>query len=131
LGVRQTTGDDVEHQPLMPPFSMAAMESPRRRAQGALGIALALVGGAAVIFLLQVSWGAILLTLAVSSIGSTLLIRRHSPRSLFLRTLGYPLFWEGVLEYAAILIAIAIIPALIGVGTRALLTCWVSRASAA
>jgi hypothetical protein len=146
LGARETTRDgDVEHQPLMPSASLA---TPQRRLWLILGIALAFLGGAAIILLLQVSWVAILITLAISSIGATLLIR--APLSALVVPAGVWIgamvalicnglvrggftestFWWGALEFAGIFIVIAVIPALVGVGIGALLTRWLPGASA-
>jgi hypothetical protein len=89
-----------------------------------------------------VSWIALLLTLGVSSVGATLLIRSPAaalivPTGLWLgaiaailfntawdAALGHPIFWGGILEFAAILIVIAVIPSLIGVGIGTLLLRW-------
>ena len=149
LGVRQTLDDgDVERQPLMPPVSMPTIATPRGRLGLLLGIALAFSGGVALALLMPVSWVAILITLAVSSIGATLLIRSPLsalvvPAAIWLgamvailyngarnAALGDSTFWWGALEFAAILIAIAVIPALVGVGIGALLTRWLPGASA-
>jgi hypothetical protein len=146
LGGRHTTGDtDVGRQPHTPSASVAI---PRHRVRLILGTALAFLGGVAIIFLFQVSWTAILITLGISSIGATLLMR--SPLSAFVvpaaiwlgaiaavlystargAALGNPILWAGVLEFAAILIVIAVIPALIGVGIGTLATRWIPGASA-
>jgi hypothetical protein len=146
LGVRETTRDaDVERQPLSQPSSTLAPRSIQRLILGAL---VALLGGAAYIFLLPVSWVAFLGALAASSIGATLLIR--SPVSALVVPVGAwlgavtaniiygavnarladPIFWGGMLEFAGILIVIAVIPALIGVAIGALLTRWLPATSA-
>jgi hypothetical protein len=149
LGARQTTGvSDVDHQPLMPPSDMAA---PRRRLRLILGIALALLGEAAIIFLLPVSWlaswVALLLARAISNIGATLLIR--SPLSALVVPAGVwlcamaalicnglvrggftaAIFWWGALKFTGIFIVIAVSPALVGVGIGAPLTRWLPGAS--
>ncbi|HEY7021175.1 MAG TPA: hypothetical protein VH349_08660 [Ktedonobacterales bacterium] len=146
LGVRQTPGDaDVERQPLMPPVLMAVSQE---RTRLILGTVVALLGGVAVTFLMPVSLVAILIALGVSSIGATLLIRSPLsalvvPAAIWLgaiaavlyktasdTALGYPIFWGGIVEFAAILIVIAVIPALSGVAIGALLTRWIPGASA-
>jgi hypothetical protein len=145
LGVRLTAGDaDVERQPLIQPTLMAASQ---HRMRIILGIVVALLGGAAIIFLLQISWVAILLALAASSIGATLLIRSPLaalavPASVWLGAMialigngiargGFTdsTFWWGALEFAGIFIVIAVIPALIGVAIGALLTRWLPTRS--
>jgi len=146
LGARVTNKDaDMERQSLIQPSSMTASQA---RMRLILGIVLAFLGGAAFIFLFQFSWIAILIVLAVSSIGATLLIQ--SPLSAFAVPaaiwLGAVLavlyngathaafidstFWWGTLEFAGILIVIAVIPALIGVAIGALLTRWLPAMSA-
>lgn len=146
LGVRATNGDvDVERQPLIQASSLAASQERMRRISG---IVLAFLGGVAIIFLVSVSWIAILIALGVSSIGATLLIR--SPLSAFVVPAAIWLgaivalicngvarggltdstFWWAALEFAGILIVIAVIPALIGVAIGALLTRWLPVMSA-
>jgi hypothetical protein len=96
----------------------------------------------------KVSWVAILIALAASGIGATLLIRAPLsalvvPAAIWLRAMialicngvargGFTdsTFWWGTLEFAGIFIVIAVIPALIGVGIGALLTRWIASASA-
>jgi phage shock protein PspC (stress-responsive transcriptional regulator) len=136
---------DVERQPLIQPSPKAASQ---QRMRIILGIVVALLGGAAIIFLFQVSWVAILITLSVSSIGATLLIRSPLsalvvPAAIWLGAMlalicngiargGFAdsTFWWGALEFAGILIVIAVIPALVGVGIGALLTRWLPGVSA-
>jgi hypothetical protein len=73
LGVGVANKDaDMERQSLIQPSSMTASQA---RMRLILGIIVAFLGGAAFIFLFQFSWIAILIVLAVSSIGATLLIR--------------------------------------------------------
>lgn len=145
LGARVANGDvDVERQPLIQPPPMAASQ---QRMRIILGIVVALLGGSAIIFLLQVSWIAILIALEVSSIGATVLIRSPLsalavPAAVWLGAMialigngvargGFTdsTFWWAALEFAGILIVIAVIPALIGVGIGALLTRWLPGAS--
>lgn len=146
LGARAANGEaDVERQPLI---QLSSVGAPQARVRLILGIAMALLGGVAIILLFQVSWIAILIALGVSSIGASLLIR--SPLSALLvpvdvwlgaivailyngathAALADPTFWGGMLELAAILIVIAVIPALIGVGIGTLLSRWLPGASA-
>ncbi len=146
LGARVANGDvDVERQPLIQPSSLAASQERMRRISG---IVVALLGGAAIIILLQVSWIAILIALAASSIGATLLIR--APLSALVVPAGVWIgamvaligngvarggftdstFWWGALEFAGIFVVIAVIPALVGVGIGALLTRWIPDAAA-
>jgi hypothetical protein len=146
LGIRETTRDiDVERQPLIQPTSTPAPRHPRRII---LGTAVALLGGAAAFFLFSVSWGVALAALAASSVGATLLLRTPLSAvavpaavwcSIVVANIVYgaanarladPIFWGGMLEFGAILIVIAVIPALVGVALGALLTRWIPGASA-
>jgi hypothetical protein len=146
LGASVATSDaDVERQPLIRPSSTPA---PRHRRLLILGIVVAFLGGAAFIFLFQFSWIAILIVLAISSIGATLLIRSPLsalavPAAIWLGAMLAVLyngathaafidatFWWGTLEFAGILIVIAVIPSLIGVAIGALLTRWVPGGTA-
>lgn len=124
------------------------MAASQERMRLILGIVVAFLGGAAIIFLFQVSWIAILIALSVSSIGATVLIR--SPLSALVVPAGVWIgamvalicngvarggftestFWWGALEFAGIFIVIAVIPALIGVGIGALLTRWIPSGTA-
>ncbi len=98
LGVRETTRDaNVDRQPLIQPSSTPAprpmprpMPRPIRRL--VLGAVVALLGGAAYIVLLPVSWLAFLIALGVSSIGATLLIR--SPAAALVAPVGV---WLGAI----------------------------------
>jgi hypothetical protein len=112
------------------------------------GVALACAAGASAFFLLSVSWGMALAILVAGSVGAALLLR--SPVSapavpaavwcgavvanIFYGAanarLDDPIFWGGMLEFGAILIVIAGIPALIGVAIGALLSRWLPSASA-
>jgi hypothetical protein len=146
LCARVANGDaDVEHQPLV---QLPPMAASKHRMRLILGIVVALLGGAAIIFLLQISWVAILLALAASSIGATLLIRSPlsalaGPIAIWIGAMvalicnglargGFTdsTFWWAALEFAGILIVIAVISALIGVAIGALLTRWLPSASA-
>jgi hypothetical protein len=117
---------------------------------------VAFLGGATFIFLFQFSWIAILIILAISSSGATLMIRSPLsalavPAAISLGAiLGAMLgamfavsytgathasftdstVWWATLEYAGILIVIAVILAFVGVGIVALLTRWLPGASA-
>ena len=141
LGIYTTTQESAEAAPSASLSS--ALGAPSDRARLISGMGVAFVGGIAIIFLVPVSWIALLLALAVSSIGATLLIR--SPLSALVVPAGIWLgamialicngvarggfsdstFWWGALEFAAILIVIAVIPSLIGVGIGALLARWI------
>ncbi len=140
LGIRTTTQESagITSSPI-PPSSLGA---PSHRRPLIFGIVVAFLGGIVIIFLVPVSWIALLLTLGVSSIGATLLIRLPAaalivPAGLWLgaiaailcntardAALGHPIFWGGILEFAVILIVIAVIPSLIGVGIGTLLLRW-------
>jgi hypothetical protein len=146
LGAQTANGNtDVERQPLIQSSSMGASQE---RMRLIFGTVVALLGGAAIIFLLQVSWVAILIALAISSIGATLLIRSSLsalavPVAVWFGAMialicngathaafADPIFWGGALEFAGVFIVIAVMPALIGVGIGALLTRWIPDASA-
>jgi hypothetical protein len=141
LGAAVPTDDtnrdaDVERQPLI---QSSFTPAPRPTARLVLGAVVALLGGAAYIFLLPVFWVAFLAALAASSIGATLLIR--SPVAALVVPVGVwlgataadivygaanarladSILWGGMLEFAAILIVIAVIPALVGVAIGAAL----------
>ncbi len=140
LGASIGTGNaDVERQPLRRPSSAPALP---HRGPLLLGAAVAFLGGIAINFVLPASLVALLVALAISSIGATLIIR--SPAAALVvpavvwcgavmanivygaanARLTDPIFWGGTLEYAAILIVIAVIPSLIGVAIGALLARW-------
>jgi hypothetical protein len=146
LGSRVANKDAaMERQSLIQPSSMTAS---RARMRLILGIVVAFLGGAAFIFLFQFSWIAILFALAVSSIGATVLIRSPLsalvvPAAIWLGAVLAVLyngathaaftdstFWWGTLEFAGILIVIAVIPALVCVAIGALLTRWLPAMSA-